>query len=271
MAVDLYPKFKAIHPIYRFDDRSLRLGDVPGIAVDVEDEIGFVSELTKMLDGSRSVEVIHNELLLKYRELDLEDVQEAIDELNTLGFIENESFGTQNSLTDRQRERYKANVRYFSFFTDAHYSPYAVQEKLLQTRVTVLGMGAFGSSILVNLTGLGFGHIRILDFDTVELSNLNRQFMFKEGDIGRKKIEVAQTFVNEFNSDLAIETLSVQLRSVDEIRTAIQGSDLVLLAADQPFVILQRMVNQACVELGIPLIGGGINLTEGMVYTIIPG
>lgn len=63
-------------------------------------------------------------------------------------------------------------------FCDIHTSPSAIQKKLNETQVTIIGMGGFGNHILVNLAGMGIHNIRFIDFDTVELSNLNRQFYF---------------------------------------------------------------------------------------------
>ena len=140
----------------------------------------------------------------------------------------------------------------------------------MQKKVTILGSGAFGSTLLSSFAGLGVTNVRIADFDRVELSNLNRQLLFKESDIGRLKIEVAEEFVTERNSSMSVETIRKKISSVDDVKELIADSDLVILAADTPFFFIQRWVNTACVELEIPYIAGGVNVTEGTFYHISP-
>ncbi|MGE5705062.1 MAG: HesA/MoeB/ThiF family protein [Clostridia bacterium] len=196
---------------------------------------------------------------------------EAIAELDRLGFLYNSIQEQQLSLTDIQKERYQANIHYYSMFTDLQASPGTVQQKLLDSKITIIGMGAFGSSILVNLAGLGFKQIRIVDFDRVELSNLNRQILFTEKDIGRLKVDVAKQFLAQFNSDIDIEAIPMQVTSVEDADSVIAGSDFVVLAADHPPFLLPRWINTACISHGIPYITGGIHLTDAVFYTIVPG
>jgi molybdopterin/thiamine biosynthesis adenylyltransferase len=123
----------------------------------------------------------------------------------------------------------------------------------------------------LNLAGFGVSFVRIVDFDTVELSNLNRQMLFQEQDIGREKIEAATAFINRFHSGIKVEGVRKEIRSVEEAKSVIDSCDLVVLAADQPSFQLERWINEACVHRRVSFVGGGINLTRGQFYTVIPG
>lgn len=265
------PLFKPVHPVYEVTERVIRMGDAPGFTIELEDENGSIRKMVKLMDGTRTVEQLHSELLADYPELTYEEVKEAVEELSGLGFVMDQAKEEATGLTPAQKERYKANIRYFSLFTNLHQSASSLQERLSEKKITILGMGAFGSSILVNLVGLGVGHIKLVDFDRVELSNLNRQILFNEKDIGRLKVEAARNFIAKFHSTVKIETETLQIRSSADAEKAIAGSDFVVLAADLPFFILQRWVNKACTALQIPFIAGGFNLVEGQFYLVEPG
>lgn len=265
------PVFKNIHPVFEVKKGVLRLGEIHGTAVEVDDEDGSIRALIKLLNGERTVDEIYKSLLVHYPDMPKEDIEEALQELNRLGFLYDNTTSEESSLSKIQRERYKANLNYFSAFSDLSLNQHEYQERLLQSRVTIIGVGAYGSSILANLTGLGVGKIRIVDFDRIELSNLNRQFLYSEADIGELKIIKAKEFVTGVNSDIEVEAINMQVSSTDDIEQIIKGSDLVVLAADQPLFILQRWVNDVCIKNNIPFMSGGINLTLGSFFTVIPG
>ena len=85
-----------------------------------------------------------------------------------------------------------ASTRYFSWIdTDPRRSRYDVQVALKRARVTVLGMGGTGGAVAMGLVAAGVGRLHCLDFDDVEVSNLNRQVLYTEDDIGRPKVDTA--------------------------------------------------------------------------------
>lgn len=85
------------------------------------------------------------------------------------------------------------------------------QKKISRAKVLVCGAGGLGSGVLLNLAALGVGHIGIIDCDTVELSNLNRQYIHKESSIGISKVDSAKKQIEEFNSEIAIKTYNIKL------------------------------------------------------------
>ncbi|OUQ90055.1 thiamin biosynthesis protein [Brevibacillus brevis] len=265
------PLFKPVHPVYEVTEQMLRLGEAPGYTFELEDENGSIRKMIKLMDGTRTIGEIHTLLVVDYPEITYEEIVEAVESLSGLGFLMDQAKEEASVLTSEQKERYKANIRYFSLFTDLNQSPSKLQEQVSRKKVTILGMGAFGSTLLVNLVGAGIQHIKLVDFDRVELSNLNRQMVFNEHDIGRLKVEAARDFIGRLHSEVLIETETMQIKSSEDVERVIAGSDLVMLAADQPFFFLQRWVNHACTKLQIPFIAGGFNLIEGQFFMVEPG
>lgn len=266
------PTFKKIHPVFQPRPGTIRLSEVPGVSVDVDDEDGSITRLIRLMDGTRTIEQLCQDMNTdESAPITLDDIAEAVEELNRLGFVYDQAMVQQTSLTDHELERFKANLAFLSNYANLDHPPTELQERLCNKKITIIGSGGFGSSILVSLAGMGVKHVRLVDFDHVSLSNLNRQILFKESDIGRLKIDVAREFISNLYSDMTLETIEMEVGSTADVERAITGSDLVVLAADQPFYVLQRWVNTACVKLGIPFIGGGINLTEASFHTIVPG
>lgn len=104
-------------------------------------------------------------------------------------------------------DRYLANVNYFSRYCKADDDRFEIQEKINNLKILLLGLGGGGSNILTLLAGLGPKMIRMVDYDRVEASNLGRQLLYREADIGEKKTVVAKRSINEMNSNINVETV----------------------------------------------------------------
>lgn len=250
----------------------IRVGELfPDRAVEIEDENGFVLQLINLMDGTRSINEILTNLHGSGIPIPESELSELISEFDSLGFLDNSESTAFKCFSSMELERYKANLNYFSYFSNLENGPWEMQRRLNHAKITVIGVGTLGSGVLFNLAGLGVGKVRIVDFDVVEWSNLNRQLLFKEEDIGRRKIDAARDFIHRFHSKLELECIPGEIRSTEDAEKAIADSDLVILSADQPHFLVERWVNQACVKKGIPFIGGGVNVVEGQLYTVVPG
>ena len=133
----------------------------------------------------------------------------------------------------------------------------AMQRRVAAARVVVLGCGGLGSWAATGLACIGVGSLALVDDDSVELSNLNRQLLFKESDLGRPKVEAAAQALRSFNSDMAVEPLRRRLASRDDVAEAIEGASLVLACADRPPYVIARWINRACLDAGIAHISAG--------------
>jgi molybdopterin/thiamine biosynthesis adenylyltransferase len=142
------------------------------------------------------------------------------------------------------------------------------QRKLKGSRVIIVGMGGLGCASATYLTAAGVGHITIVDFDTVELSDLNRQILYGEGDVGKKKVTVAKGKLSKLNSRVEITPVSSKITEENAL-SLIKGAQVVVDGLDNSASRL--IVNSACVKQKIAYIYGGVSRLRGMVTTIIPG
>jgi adenylyltransferase/sulfurtransferase len=142
------------------------------------------------------------------------------------------------------------------------------QKKLKDSRVVIVGVGGLGCVSATYLTAAGVGHITIVDFDIVELPDLNRQILYWEDEIGEKKVVVAQRKLSRLNP--AVEITPVFAKITEENALGIIAkAQVVVDGLDNSAARL--VVNAACVKQGIPYIYGGVSRLRGMVTTIVPG
>ncbi|WP_316568623.1 ThiF family adenylyltransferase [Neobacillus sp. YIM B06451] len=233
-----------------------------GTATEIDDPDGNIYELLELLDGSRSISEIANHL-----NLPIEDIEDAIIFLNELHYIEDTSVPKTYSPTEL--DRYQANLNYFSGYANLDVSRFSFQDKLKDAKIAILGLGG-GSLAAAYLAGLGVGEIVGLDYDKVERTNLNRQFLYNEDDIGRLKSEVAEEKIKKINPEISVKMYNQKVGSYEDLLDILDGADAVINALDQPAIISARWVNAACVKLGIPFYRGGINNQSIMWERINP-
>jgi adenylyltransferase/sulfurtransferase len=144
---------------------------------------------------------------------------------------------------------------------------YQGQLKLKAAKVCVVGVGGLGNPITTRLVAMGIGKIRIIDRDVIELSNLHRQTMFDESDVGQIKVEVAAKKLKKLNPDVEIESLPISINDYTAL-DAIEGCDVVVDALDS--VNARYALNKACIEKNIPFVTGAAVGVSGQAFTILP-
>lgn len=142
------------------------------------------------------------------------------------------------------------------------------QRKLAGARVTVIGCGALGTHSLSLLVRAGVGHVTVVDRDVVDLSNLQRQMLFCEEDVGRPKAKVAVELLGRVNSGVDVKGIVKDLNHTNAERL-IDGSSVVVDATDN--METRFLVNDACTKLGIPWVYGGAVGVSGMVMVVSKG
>jgi bacteriocin biosynthesis cyclodehydratase domain-containing protein len=150
--------------------------------------------------------------------------------------------------------------------------PRELQRRLRASRVVVLGCGGLGTWALGALASIGIGRFVLIDDDAVELSNLNRQILFRVRDVGRSKVALAADWVREFDPSIEVVTIPQRMRDPADLGRAVAGSDALILTADWPPYELARWVNEACVAHGVAFLTAGQQpplLKVGPTY--IPG
>lgn len=145
---------------------------------------------------------------------------------------------------------------------------YQGQLNLKSAKICVVGVGGLGNPITTRLTAMGIGKLRIVDRDVIELSNLHRQTMFDESDVGQVKVEVAAKKLKKLNPDVEIESLPISINDYTAL-DAVEGCDVVIDALDS--VNARYALNKACVEKNIPFVTGAAVGVSGQAFTILPG
>ena len=165
-----------------------------------------------------------------------------------------------SELSSKELERYSRQVMLEEI-------GYEGQLKLKNAKACVVGVGGLGTPIATRLVAMGIGKIRIVDRDVIELSNLHRQTMFDESDIGQVKVEVAEKKLKKMNPDVIIEALPVSVNNYTAF-DIVEGCDVVIDALDS--VNARYSLNKACVKKNIPFVTGAAVGVSGQVFTIIP-
>ena len=138
----------------------------------------------------------------------------------------------------------------------------AGQEKLLASSALIIGMGGLGSPAAMYLAAAGVGHLVLVDFDEVELSNLQRQIMHSTADIGRPKVESGRDSLQRLNPDVEITLLDHKLEG-KELQEWVAKVDVVLDGSDN--FATRFAINDACVATKTPLVSGAAIRMEGQV------
>ncbi len=141
-------------------------------------------------------------------------------------------------------------------------------ESIMNTTITVVGAGGLGSPALRLLTSIGFGTIRIIDHDVVDLSNLQRQNIYNTEDVGKSKVDAAVFNLSKQNPDVIFEPVAATIRP-DNAFELLHKSDIVLDGLDS--MNARRAVNTACLYHGIPYIYAGALEYYANISTFIPG
>ena len=141
------------------------------------------------------------------------------------------------------------------------------QDKLLKANVIVVGAGALGNEALKLLALMGVGRVHIVDFDTIEISNLTRMVLFNEKDVGRNKAEVAAERTRQLNPDTEVTYTNGNLE-YDLGWGEYKEADVVLGCLDS--IDARLSLNRICQMVGVPWVNGGIGVTEGEVSYFDP-
>ena len=185
------------------------------------------------------------------------------DVINILPAVAGGSSGTGEEVSDlseKELDRYSRQVMLEEI-------GYQGQLKLKQAKVCVVGVGGLGNPIVTRLAAMGVGKIRIVDRDVIELSNLHRQTMFNEDDVGQVKVETAAKKLRKLNADIVIEELPISINDYTALEV-VDGCDVVVDALDS--VNARYSLNKACIEKKIPFVTGAAVGVTGQSFTILP-
>lgn len=162
-------------------------------------------------------------------------------------------------LSQNERERYSRQILLFGE---------EGQERLKNATIFIAGAGGLGSPVSIYLAVAGVGRIILVDKDTVERTNLNRQILHYDRDIGRKKTASAEERLRAINPDITVEV----------VETTIDGTNVYELVGDADGIVdamdnfpTRYLLNRVALEKGIPLFHGAIRGLYGQATTVLPG
>jgi molybdopterin/thiamine biosynthesis adenylyltransferase len=165
------------------------------------------------------------------------------------------------TLTNEQKERYSRTLVLKDFGEQE-------MEKVVRATVSVVGAGGLGSPALRLLTAFGFGKIRIIDRDIVELSNLQRQTVYNTSDIGKPKAEAAAANLALLNPDVRFEPMSISIEMNNAV-DLLKGSEVIIDGLDT--IHSRQAINSASVALKIPYVFAGAIEYYANLTTFLPG
>ena len=160
-----------------------------------------------------------------------------------------------SKLTENQIERYAHQIILDEIGTKG-------QEKLLKTKVFILGAGGLGSPVLIYLASAGVGTLGIADFDKVELSNLQRQILFDKKSINKLKVEVAKKKINNLNPSIKLNIYKKKITNLN-IDKIISKYDIVVDGSDN--FETKYLVNDACIKNKKTLVSASLNGFEAQI------
>ncbi len=144
----------------------------------------------------------------------------------------------------------------------------AGQERLLASKVLIVGVGGLGSPAALYLAAAGVGTIGLVDGDKVDLTNLQRQVIHHTADVGTKKVESARARMRAINPDVTVRTYDVPAQA-DNLGQIVKGYDFVIDAVDN--FAAKFLINDVCCREGVPFCHAGILEFEGQLMTVLPG
>ena len=144
----------------------------------------------------------------------------------------------------------------------------AGQRRLEKASVFIAGAGGLGSPVALYLAAAGIGRLRIVDRDTVDLSNLNRQILHGDNDLGRNKVASAKDRLLGVNQDIRVEAIEAEINE-KTVHSLLDDCDLIVDALDN--FPARYLLNRVALKKGIPFFHGAVYGFEGRAMTVMPG
>ena len=262
-----HPKLKSV-PVVAGDGRVL-VYVRPYERVELADPDGSTQELLKVLSaGRRTVNEIAGEIRSRGFTVHDAEVAAAVDALAELGVLHEAD--EWSAVPDHVLARHESNLRYYELFSTPEQGALDFHAAVTRSRVLLLGAGGAGSGILQSLVGAGVSFVRLVDIDSVEPKNLARQFCYSQVDIGRRKVEAAADWVRAYSPETSVEPLVERIGDAGRILDLAMDVDVVVCAIDTPDDV-QLLVNDACMDLEVPFVTGGLQQSTLYYWSVEPG
>lgn len=242
---------------------------IPGLQAFVLHRISPVQfRLLELLTGEYRMEELQQRLLAEFSHIPPGAVPSMLNQLDRAGLLEEADVQPPIDWTPAYLKRYSRHLAVFAGYERPGLSRFDQQQRLRDAHVVLLGMGGMGSWVALLLTQLGIGHLTLVDSDIITSSNLTRQALYTERDIGRNKAIAASEALHTINSEIQLTTVTQNIATEEELAPLCQESNLVIITFG-PFLLPEPYrLQHACLHLGIPCVAmGGLHLGP----LVIPG
>jgi molybdopterin/thiamine biosynthesis adenylyltransferase len=223
------------------------------------------------MDGTRDLPRIIEHVSQTHPGQSVARLWRGAEQLLGTGYIEDVAAPLPVGLSDRDIRRHDRALGYFRWLDltprESSWDPVA---RLREARVTVLGVGGTGGMAAMALAASGIGRLHCVDPDEVELSNLSRQVIYTEDDLGRPKAEAAVARLRRLNSDIEVTGERLEAASVEDVASLARDCDVLLLSADKP-PELRTWTNRACLAEKRPWVDSGYHGPLVQVGAFVPG
>ncbi|MDX3106550.1 HesA/MoeB/ThiF family protein [Nonomuraea angiospora] len=242
-------------------EERVRLGDFPPTGQTLE---RAQPPLRRLIRLCAQAPVEQSDLYALIDDVTPEDIDTAVEQLRA-GRILVTDADLDTLAADAALSRF---ALWLSMFHPAERAAAALGD-LADSHVAVLGAGAIGGQVALQLATSGVGRLTILDDDRVELSNLHRQHLYAMRDLGEPKTAAAARTLRDHRPGLEVRQVERRITGPEDVFT---DADLVVNTVDTPQPHIRRWVNQACVQAGTPFVTGGFNQHVGLVGPlVVPG
>jgi molybdopterin-synthase adenylyltransferase len=237
-----------------------------------DDPDSWRAAVVPLLTGSNTRDDIYRGLRERGHAVDRAKLHEFLDALASLAAIKDAAYFDAITLGDEQADRYSRNLNGFAALSSNGETPAGLQRRLFNSRVLMLGCGGLGSCTATALVMAGCGAITLVDFDHIELGNLNRQ-LFTVQEIGQRKVEGLKSRLLAINPAVHVNAVFQRLNSSANVKELIEQykPSIVVAAIDRPVIAADRWISDACFATGVPGVFNSVSAGMGLVWTKVPG
>ena len=215
--------------------------------------------LLEILDGKKTVAEIE-ELMQKDYDVDVKSIEEVIIGLENNRII-TEVYHNDDILTFEEQQRYTRQINYFTEFLSGEKEGIIAQKKIMEAHVIILGCGAIGGGIAIELAMAGVNWFTLYDFDTVEESDVSRHIYYSDKYIGMLKVEALRKSILSINPDCYINCVNMSMKPDDDIEDIIISGNFIVNTLDEPYIgYTSSKISRICVKNNLPhYIAGGFD------------
>lgn len=252
-----YPEIKNEFEILNLSNNKIILNSCYGKQILISSPSVFANDFLELCNGYNKISYIKKIILEKFINVRETEINFFYNQLINLNVIAEGLYNLRPSeINVDMFNRFKTEITHFQHFEKDGLNAFDLFLKLRNSKVTIIGTGGNGSLAAMMLAAAGVGHIKLIDGDTVDESNLVRQIFYTENDAKKsvKKSYALKKRIKKLSKYTEVEVSEKFVECSNDVRIQIKDSTCVILCADAPRFVINNWVNDACFDLNIPYI-----------------